>query len=372
MDASGLVSLKLATGYERYIGSLIKHLAARCETDDLELYLYSIRPIISGSVEAQIPLSAVLANRRIHVRIAPLARGWHRLGIGVAMQLDHLDVIHFPSPRMATYCPVPSVVTFHDLAALSIESEQTQKERSYLPEALDAGRRATSLIAVSQSAREEVIRYLNRPDVTFIPEGVDASQFSPAKPSEVTALRARYEIDRYVLCVGTLQARKNHIRLIQAFERIQDRVPHTLIIGGRDGSGADVVHSYLASHPNPRVRLIGYVEENQLRPLYTGADALALPSLWEGFGLPLLEAMACGTPVLTSNTSSLREVAADAAVLVDPRDTDDISRGLLLLLTDQNLRERLIPLGLQRAQAFSWDEVARRTIAVYRLTANMR
>jgi glycosyltransferase involved in cell wall biosynthesis len=369
IDASGLAAGKQATGLQRYLGALVAHLAARAEQDRLRLFLYFVRPVPPTACAPGRPLSRARPGPLVRWRVAPFERGWQRIGMGLAMQRDRLDVFHFPGPRMAAYCPKPSVVTFHDLAALSVEADQTQKERRYLPDALDAGRRATALITVSQSARAEIAQHLGRTDVTVIPEGVDLAQFVPVPPAAVSALRAHYGLERYILCVGTLQTRKNHLGLIAAFERIQARIPHSLVLAGGDGSGAEAIRAHLSAHPNPRVRLLGYVEEATLPALYTGADVLALPSLWEGFGLPLVEAMACGTPVLTSNVSSLAEVAGSAALLVNPRDIDDIARGLLTVLTEPALRERLISAGRERAQALSWDRAAEQTVAIYRATA---
>lgn len=366
INASGLAAPKHATGLQRYLACLVTHLAERAEQDDLALFLYFAGPVAPEYRAPGTLLDKLAPGPRIRWRSSPVGRGWHRIGMGLTMQLDRLDVFHFPAPLMAGYCPVPSIVTFHDLAALSLEADQTQKERTYLADAYDAGQRATALIAVSRSAAEEVAHYLDRPDVTVISEGVDLGQFRPATPAEVAVVRARYGLDRYVLCVGTLQMRKNHIRLIQAFERVQHEYPHTLVVAGGDGSGAQALHEHLAAHPNPRVKLLGYVDEHTLPALYTGADVLALPSLWEGFGLPLIEAMACGTPVLTSNVSSLLEVAANVAEIVNPRDVDDIARGLHMLLGSETQRRALSAAGLRRAQDFTWDETARHTAALYR------
>lgn len=360
IDASGLVAGKPATGLQRYLASLVTHLEA--QSSSIQLWLYFNQPVPPEH------LSSFLSNRRA----APFARGWNRLGMGLTMRLDHLDVFHFPAPLMARYCPVPSVVTFHDLAALSLDPEHTAKERRYLNAALDAGRRASALIAVSGNTRDEIRRHLGR-DAAVIPEGVDLARFRPDTPG-IEDLRRKYRLGRYLLCAGTIQTRKNHIRLIQAFERIAPQIPHTLVIIGMDGSGAEALNDYLSAHPNPRIQRLGYVPEAELPALLAGADALALVSLWEGFGLPLLEAMAAGTPAVTSNSSALAEIAGDAAVLVDPYDVDAIAAGLLRVLTDEGaaLREKLIEAGKRRARAYSWDAAAQRTIDVYRQTAARR
>lgn len=369
INASGLAAGKPATGLQRYTSGLLLALAPYCAAENLRLYLYFTSRVPSSARLPGTPLATLKPGGPIRWRTVPIARGWLRLGMGIAMLLDRIDVFHFPAPLVARFCPVPPVVTFHDLAALSLGADQTRKEARYLPDAADAARRAKAIIAVSESAKSEIERHFGRRDVTVITEGVDAAQFRPATADAVAAIRAKYAIERYILCVGTLQMRKNHLRLIAAFEQIMSEIPHTLVIAGGDGSGAAAVREYMAAHPNPRVRLVGYVPDGELPALYTGADVLALPSLWEGFGLPLIEAMACGVPVLTSNTSALAEVAGDAALLVEPTDAGDIADGLRAILSDALLRERLITAGLARASQYSWETAAQRTIEVYRNTA---
>ncbi len=370
IDASGIAGGKEATGLQRYTACLIKYLVVLAEAENIELFLYFARPVRPAAKQPGQLLASLMDDASVHWRTAPFERGWYRVFMGLAMHRDRLDLFHFPAPLMSGYCPVPSTVTFHDLAAASLSGPQTEKERRYLPAALDAGKRATTLIAVSQSAGQEVSRSLGRSDVQVILEGVDLAQFKPS-PENVAEIKQRYGLERYILCVGTLQTRKNHLGLIQAFAQIADQAPHTLVIAGRDGSGAEAIRQYLEVHPGLRVQLIGYVEDALLPALYSGADALVLPSLWEGFGLPLIEAMACGTPVLTSNVSSLVEIGGDAVLLVDPQNIDDIARQLHKLLTDQALRAKLIEAGFVRARSMSWETTAKQTIDVYRRTVEL-
>lgn len=361
IEASGLISAKALTGVKRYLMCLLEALAAQASAENLQLYLYFISPPRRAAPE----LANLQPNSWLHWRVAPFQRGWWRLGMGIAMLRDSLQAFHFPAPHMARFCPVPAVVTVHDLAALSLPPEQTAKERRYLQDALYACRHAARLIAVSQNAADEVKRHLGL-SATVIYEGVDAHFFQPASEPEIAALRAQLGVERYLLCVGTLQQRKNQVGLLRAFARIQERVPHTLILAGGEGSGAEAVKAYLAAHPDVRAKWIGYVPEAHLPALYSGADAFALPSLWEGFGLPVLEAMAYGVPVLTSNVSSLAEIAGDAALLIDPQDESALAEGLLRLLSDSALRERLKAAGRARAAQFTWQQAAQQTLAVYR------
>jgi glycosyltransferase involved in cell wall biosynthesis len=361
IEATGLTAQKGTTGWRRYLHCLIDNLIPYAAKGNIHLYLYS-----TNRNREDIP--AGFLSDRVTLRAAPFARGWWWLGMGMAMKLDRLDLFHFPSPRMPTYCPAPAVVTFHDLAALSLEDGKATRDQHYLPDALDAARRAKTLIAVSRSASDELARHTNRTDVAVILEGVDRKQFYPV-PDAAAEIEKRYHFGPYILCVGTLQSRKNQVRLVQAFERIQGDVPHSLVFVGRDEPSTGGLHTYLTAYPNPRVYLLGYVQDTLLPLLYTAADVFALPSLWEGFGLPLLEAMACGTPVLTSGVSSLAEVAGDAAIFASPENIDDIAARLRALLIDDALRQRLVEAGVARAEAFSWEQAAAQTIEVYRQTA---
>ncbi|MFQ3534493.1 MAG: glycosyltransferase family 1 protein [Aggregatilineales bacterium] len=367
VEASGLISAKALTGVKRYLACLLEALAEQASSESIQLHLYFIHP----PHRHEPALANLQPSRWLRWRVAPFARGWWRVGMGIAMLRDCLQAFHFPAPHIARFCPVPAVVTVHDLAALSLPPQHTEKERRYLADALYACRRAARLIAVSQNAADEVQRHLGL-SATVIHEGVDARLFQPACEADIAALCAGLGVERYVLCVGTLQQRKNQIGLLRAFAQIQDRVPHTLILAGGEGSGAAAVRAYLESHPHVRAKWIGYVSEEQLAALYSGAEAFALPSLWEGFGLPVLEAMACGVPVLTSNLSSLAEIAADAALLIDPQDEQAIAAGLLRLLTDSTLREQLRAAGRARAAQFTWQRAAQQTLAVYRELVNAR
>lgn len=362
-DISGLFSRKPLTGLERYQISLLHAMLPLLEAADMQFYLYSITPSTDADFARHPKLRDLSQSPRVFWRTAPFTHGWYKVGMGLAMQLDRLDMFHFTAPLMPSYCPVPAVVTFHDLAALSLTEDETQKERMYLEAMLSAGRRAKALIAVSNSTKDALIRYLNRADATVVFEGVDLQQFTHQSAEQV---RATYHLSDYILCVGTLHTRKNHLRLIQAFERIAPNISHKLLIIGKDGSNATQVHNYLREHPTNRVVHLGYVDDQSLVELYSGAAVLIMPSLWEGFGLPLLEAMACGTPVITSNTSALSEIAGEAAVLVDPTDVQDIADKLQQVLTDAALRQTLIEAGHQRAASFSWATAAAKTLEVYR------
>jgi glycosyltransferase involved in cell wall biosynthesis len=359
-DVSGLFSRKPLTGLERYQLSLIYAMLPLLEAAHITLYLYSVTGSTDAGFVRHPKLREIAHHTRVHWRTAPFRHGWYKLGLGLAMRFDRLDMFHFTTPLMPRYCPVPAVVTFHDLASLSLPEAETIKERMYLDDMLEAGRRATALIAVSQSTNDALVRYLHRTDAHVVLEGVDLQQFKRREDKQDTN-----SPEHYILCVGTLHTRKNHIRLMQAFEQIAPKIPHKLLIVGKDGSSTAQMQRYLSEHPTERIVQLGYVDDQRLVELYSGAAVLIMPSLWEGFGLPLIEAMACGTPVITSNISGLCEIAGDAAVLVDPSSVDDIAKQLYRVLTDEPLRMRLIEAGYRRSAALSWEAAAAQTIAVY-------
>ena len=269
------------------------------------------------------------------------------------------------------------VVTVHDLGFRMLPSTAPQVVPWWLRRLESTLRTATRVIVPSKSTRRDVeAAYGVEPErIEVIPLGVDAEIFRPATADEVTTVRRRFGIDgRYVVFLG-LDARKNLPRLLEAFAGLPGSSrPQLVLAGGTpwDPSGVDHVRRALDSVPSEIGRQVvatGYVSERTKAALLGGAEALVYPSLYEGFGLPVLEAMSCGTPVLTSGVSALPEVTDGAAVLVDPNDTDAIAAGLESILTDEELRANLRRDGPARARTFSWDRTARATAALLRTAA---
>jgi len=230
---------------------------------------------------------------------------------------------------------------------------------------------ADAIITVSAFVREEVIERLGVPPekVTAIHNGVDAA-FQPKDASQTTGSLTQLGLRHggYVLAVGTLEPRKNLARLCRAYRALPDatRQAFPLVLAGMKGWGdADFARDLAALEKEGSLVTPGYLEAAALRDLYAGAAVFVYPSVYEGFGLPVAEAMASGTPVITSNVSSLPEVAGDAARLVDPLSVDDIASALSQLLADEGMRQRLAEAGLARAKVFTWDATARETLGVY-------
>jgi glycosyltransferase involved in cell wall biosynthesis len=265
---------------------------------------------------------------------------------------------------------IPTVLTVHDLIFRQLPQHHKRLNRWYLNLTMPLYcRRASRIIAVSEAARRDLIAAYGVPSekITVIYEAADP-RFCPQSAVAVASALARYDLPaRYLLFVGTIEPRKNLDRLLAAFERIyREGLSDALVIVGKRGWLTDDFFAALEHSPvREHVIFPGFVPDADLPAVYTGAQSLVLPSLCEGFGLPVLEAMACHTPVICSNTSSLPEVAGDAALLIDPTDVDQIAGAITRVLTDSALSEQMRVRGEAQAARFSWERTAEETLAVY-------
>jgi len=297
---------------------------------------------------------------------------WEQVSLPLSLLLVRPTLYHAVGMIGPLVSPSPLVATIYDLAFVRHPEFFEEREAKYWNSWVPAtARRARKLLAISEFTASEFQTLYRIPSsrITITPPGV-ARDFVPQQDAEdLRRVLARYALSRpYVLFVGAIQPRKNIVRLIRAFAEVRNRynIPHELVICGQRGWLCDDVFS-LAAAPYLKgcVRFLGYVRRDDLPYLYSGADVFAYPSLYEGFGLPVLEAMACGTPVLTSRTSALPEVAGDCAVLVDPTNVGEIADGLWHLLDNQQDRARLAAHGIERARSFTWDLTAELTLAAY-------
>jgi glycosyltransferase involved in cell wall biosynthesis len=265
---------------------------------------------------------------------------------------------------------VPTVLTVHDLIFRHLPEHHKPLNRWYLNLSLPLYcRRATHLIVVSEQTRADVQAAYGVPDakISVIPEAADA-HFAPASAEALAAVRARYGLpERYLLTVGTLEPRKNLVRLLAAWAPLyQAGEAPALVVAGKPGWLNDAFYAALEGSPaRVGVRLTGYVDDDLLPALYSGAELFVLPSVYEGFGLPPLEAMASGAPVACSDIPALREVAGEAALYFDPRQPEAIRAVLSEAWRRPDLRAELRARGLARARQFSWERAARETRAVY-------
>jgi glycosyltransferase involved in cell wall biosynthesis len=296
---------------------------------------------------------------------------WEQTMLPLLVRRYSIDVLHSPVHVLPAACPCRSVVTIHDLSAFRFPQAFPPIQRRYLQLFTKrSARKADAVVAISESTRRDVIEMLGvSPDrVSVVLNGVDPS-YRPAAEADRQRAADLYGIGpNDVLYLGTLEPRKNIPALITAFSRATKHLPADvrLIVAGARGWMYDSIFK-LAEDLGlvERVRFVGYIPAEDHAALYSAAAVFVYPSLYEGFGLPPLEAMACGTPVIASNASSLPEVVGDAGLLVDPRDTDALGDAMIRLLGDSGLRAELRERGLERAAQFSWESSARRTLDVY-------
>ena len=284
--------------------------------------------------------------------------------------LPNAELFHATEHLLPPLRSVPTVLTIHDLIFRRLPEHHKPLNRWYLNLTMPLYcRRADHIIAISECTRRDLIAAYGVPPekITVVHEAADPT-FRPAAPEHVARVCARYDLPgRYLLFVGTIEPRKNLTRLLAAFETLHaDGLTDGLVIVGRRGWLYGDFFARLEQSPaRDAVTFPGYVPDADLPAIYAGAQALVLPSLYEGFGLPVLEAMACGTAVACSGTSSIPEVAGDAALHFDPNDVESITNTLRRLLRDADLRTDLRQRGLEQAAKFSWERTARETEAVY-------
>lgn len=258
------------------------------------------------------------------------------------------------------------VVTIHDASTLDhpewFSSQFAALYRLLLPSLAKA---VTKIITVSEFSKDRLISGTSvQPDkIVVVYNGVDP-RFRPVDPDRITSLREKLALHKvYILVVGSLEPRKNLRRLLEAWKQVASEFRHIeLVVAGR--MDPRLYRNTGFTELPPGVRQIGYVDDGDLPALYSGALAFVYPSIYEGFGLPILEAMACGTPVITSNNTSLVEIASGAAELVDPFEAESIAGGIHTVVSDASCRESLIQKGLQRASMFTWEKAAEETWGV--------
>lgn len=283
-----------------------------------------------------------------------------------------LDLVHDPTgviPLQMT--PAKRLATVHDVIPYIYPQTCTMLDwliyRFWLPFAV---RGLDRVVTVSQQSRGDIVQFLSieAEKVMVIPEAAN-KHYRPMGTEEIQSSLKRAEIDfSYILYVGSVEPRKNLPRLLEAYALLRQwSVTWDLVIVGARNfwKTTPVAEVFKRLGLQSCVHFTGYISEEDLPAIYNGADLFIFPSLYEGFGLPVLEAMACGTPVVTSNSSSLPEVAGEAAILIDPYDVDAMAAAMQCILSDPNLAEELAAKGIARAREFSWERTARETIAVY-------
>lgn len=360
------------TGIAQYVFALVRALARR--PDGLRIHLLVL--------EEDRPLFEDVADRVTLVPVSERHRSalrnilWHQTVLpGLARRLG-LDVLHTPSYRRLVWSArLPRVGTIHDLAPFHVTGKYDPLRMFYGRQVVRRlARRQDAVIAVSGRTAADLKQHfgLGSDRVTVIWNGLDHDRFHPGDPAAAREeARRLWGLDGpFFLYVSRLEhPGKNHVRLIEAYERFRRTTGQRwlLVLGGSDWHGAEAIHAAArASEFAADIRLPGFIDDARLPDLYRAASALVYPSLFEGFGFPPLEAMACGCPVVCSDRGSLGEVIGDAAEVVDPLEAGSIAAGLSRLAGDADLRRRRVASGLANARRFDWDDAARRTVDVYR------
>jgi glycosyltransferase involved in cell wall biosynthesis len=367
-DGTTLTPFRTGVGY--YTEHLLQHLAREVVNSGDEIVVVSNKPI-----DTQSPLPPhvrVHAGHRFPIRI-----GWMQLRAASALAALQPDVAHFTNGMIPIGSPSPTVVTVHDMS-LRLYPGCHPLRRLLLNRPLMhfAIRQASSIVTVSNSARRDLLRLHGvAPDRVAVVHEAASPVFRPITDRErLEDMRARYNLPRrFILYVGTIEPRKNLGRLMAAFaEARKAGIPHHLVCVGPYGwSSRDLTGRIERLGIEKAVHFTGYVPFEHLPSIYNLGEFFAFPSLYEGFGLPVVEAMACGIPVLTSSTSSLGEIAGDAAVTIDPTDTDAIADAMVRLATDAELRRDRAERGLRHSRSFSWEQTAREMLAVYHRAAGV-
>jgi glycosyltransferase involved in cell wall biosynthesis len=301
----------------------------------------------------------------------------HQLFEPLALRRLRPQVVHSPGLASLLLWHGPRVLTVHDVAFLHLPEQMSRASLYYWKYlALPSARRVTRIVTVSNQSRQEIAQELGIPlgRIDTVYNSID-DQFRAKIPTEsIAQAQARYQLSApYILFVGTIQARKNVGALIRAFEHLASEMPGVQLVlaGGISGNSEAIVREAKQSPVAGRIRLTGRVEYEDLPAIYAGARVLVLPSKFEGFGLPIIEAMACGTPVVANNASCLPEVAGGAAILADADDTPAFAAAIRCVMEDEPLRADLIARGYQRAEQFRPEICAQQMLSIYEQVAGM-
>jgi glycosyltransferase involved in cell wall biosynthesis len=358
------------------IGRLVRNLVKALFEYDTET---RYRIFVSG-VQPHIPLPLFHHIETRHTRLSPtwLARLWHRLHLPLPVELwtGKSDIYHatdFVLPP--TLAKTKTIVTVHDLSFVRVPETASPNLKRYLDTVVPRSlHRATHIIADSQATKADITDiYAISPDkISVVLSGVN-DLFHPV--ADTNYLHQKYAIPTrpFLLSVGTVQPRKNYARVIEALAILRAKgYDIGYVIAGGKGWLQDNMYATLQkANMQDYVHLIGFADETDLSALYSAATCVVYPSLYEGFGFPILEGMACHTPVVTANVSSLPEVAGDATLLVDPYRIDEIVDAIARLLDDTHLRQSLIQKGIQNIQKFTWQNSAKQLVEVYQSVLKM-
>lgn len=356
------------SGVGFYVLELVRAFAASKVDHEFHLLVHGKSLLREQTLDARFRFHEAMLSPESH----PWGEFWEELVLPRRARRLGADVLHGPAFLIPTRrTRVPKVVTIHDLVAFTHPKTIPAKYALYMRALIRrATRAAIRVITVSESVRQEVVaRFAIDPArVIAIPHGV-SERFRPADSAAIDDARRRHRLERpYLLFVGNLEPRKNLPGLVRAFRLVRERWPTALdlaVAGQVAWKSASLVEELRAADVRDSVKLLGYVPTADLPALYSGAAAFVFPTHWEGFGMPVLEALACGTPVVASRIPSIVEVAGDVVRFVDPENPESIARGIIDAIDGRRSRSEIAAKGIARAAQFTWSASAEATLAVY-------
>lgn len=359
------------SGIGHYLVNLLRAMAQIRSSAELELITLPGERDIFLPAESNVPSRSIASWLKHPV----LNIAWHQLGLSRWKRRRKCDVVFLPAAnrRLTASRSLLTVGAVHDLSSFHVENKYDPVRMFYIKQVLPRLiNRLSHVITMSESSKLDIVQYAQVPEdrITVIPLGVDHDHYYPETNTEtIKQTPNKFRIQGpYILYVSRLEhPGKNHVRLIHAFEQLKLRhsIPHRLVLAGSDWNRSNEIHEAAAkSHVSDKILFTGYFPNEHLRSLYCGAEFLMFPSLYEGFGLPVLEAMACGTPVACSNLSSLPELAAGAAALFNPYSIDHMTSVMEKLVESPDLRELYRRRGLVRSQKYHWNITAKKTMDV--------
>lgn len=366
-----VVKAQFHTGISRYVKRLVETLVSQ-HHPDVSFYLYYQRQ------PGEKKLDWLSNNKQVRHRplwtpvnlLSEHPSVWWKYYLPLMMKLDRIDIFHGPNHSVPVAGKIPTVLTIHDIAYFYMRVHGEGLDRMLKRSTLENMASATKIVAVSQSTANDIIREGAAPDkTTVIYQGYEPN---PGQTSESTSIKNRpiTSLTPYLLFIGTLQPRKNVEYLVDEFAKISDRLPHLLIIAGAPGDSQQAVEKKITEYGlSDRVLLTGFISDEERHTLYKYADIFLYPSLYEGFGLVILEAMSYGVPVITGTNSSLPEAAGDAGIKVNIEKPGVLGEAIIALVNDPQLKQDLIEKGLRHSHSFGWDESARQMMALYRQLA---
>ena len=358
------------TGIAHYLFSLLTELKSFTGEHSFVLFV----------LEEDVPIFNFLESSMEIVRVAEKHRPavanilWHQTELPRLCAQHNLDAIHVPSYRRLLFrAPCAKIGTIHDLAPFHVRGKYDIARMIYGRYVVkNLARRQDALITVSQATARDVTRFFGIPEdrIDVVHNGLNHDRFQPLPSRDDDAVLKHFNLDApYFLYVARLEhPGKNHVRLIEAFNQFKSTTQSNqlLVLGGADWHGAEAIHRAAEGSPFAHdIRRVGYISDAQLPSLYRRATAMTYPSLFEGFGMPPVEAMACNCPVICSDRGSLAEIAAPAACIIDPEDVPQIADALRRVALDPSFAENLRRAGLQHAARFNWKHAAAATLAVY-------